>query len=80
MTGSAPRFRPGPGVLVLPTRLSGLKTGLRGVLLLDEIKTLIEKYNRESGEKRVLGYAPEGGWCADCQSWVEGGQVCGCKA
>jgi len=68
----------GPGVLVLPTRVAPLAAGLSGVLLLDEIKTLIERHNQQSGEHLVLSEIPRGGWCADCQGYVEAGQRCGC--
>ena len=73
------RYSTGPGVLVVPTRVAHLAAGLSGVLLLDEIKTLIERYNQQSGEHLTLSEAPQGGWCADCQTHLEAGQRCGCR-
>jgi len=73
------RYSTGSGVLELPTRLAPLAPTLSDVLLLDEIKTLLGSYNHRTGRALILTEVPRAGWCADCQSFFNVGESCGCR-
>ncbi|GAA4001953.1 hypothetical protein GCM10022631_10650 [Deinococcus rubellus] len=69
-----------PGMITIPTRLSQLAPQVQEVLLLDEIKALTLRYNRATGKHLTLCEVPQGGWCSECQTYLEAGQRCGCRS